>query len=147
MRREKKAGLIVPCRVRFTAHRSFSPTQLVQRTKRSSRRWCGIEVVTGSSMIQPELAARKIRQGGCCVNGRLMRAADNSQSLFGHSSKQCRRSSKITILTPRLLWIKRILEPKVIGKICPYCGKPGSVIYETKERIVLARPSTSVQQS
>jgi hypothetical protein len=25
----------------------------------------------------------------------------------------------------------------VIGKICPYCGKSGSVIYETKERIVL----------
>ncbi len=33
------------------------------------------------------------------------------------------------------------LEPKVIGKICPYCGKPGSVIYETKERIVFECPN------
>ncbi len=33
------------------------------------------------------------------------------------------------------------LEPKVIGKICPHCGKPGSVIYQTKERIVFECPN------
>lgn len=41
----------------------------------------------------------------------------------------------------RLFWMERNLEPKVIGKICPYCGKPGSVIYETKERIVFECPN------
>ena len=30
---------------------------------------------------------------------------------------------------------------KLIGKVCPRCGKPGSVLYTTKERIVYQCPS------
>gem|GEM_PF-5474130 len=30
---------------------------------------------------------------------------------------------------------------RLIGKVCPRCGKPGSVLYMTKERIVYQCPS------
>jgi lysyl-tRNA synthetase class I len=33
------------------------------------------------------------------------------------------------------------LETRVIGKICPRCGKPGSIVYQTKERIVFECPN------
>jgi hypothetical protein len=29
----------------------------------------------------------------------------------------------------------------LVGKVCPYCGKPGSVLYTTKERIVYQCPN------
>src|SRR4029453_15868614 len=33
------------------------------------------------------------------------------------------------------------LKTKVRGKICPRCGKPGSIVYQTKERIVFECPN------
>ena len=40
-----------------------------------------------------------------------------------------------------MLWREGTLEPKVIGKIYPYCGKPGPVVYGTQERIVFECPN------
>jgi hypothetical protein len=33
------------------------------------------------------------------------------------------------------------INMRLIGKVCPHCGKPGSVLYTTKERIVYQCPS------
>jgi hypothetical protein len=36
---------------------------------------------------------------------------------------------------------QRSATMRLIGKVCPRCGKPGSVLYMTKERIVYQCPS------
>src|SRR5215472_1225114 len=36
---------------------------------------------------------------------------------------------------------RRPLGKRVIGKICPRCGNPGSIVYQTKERIVFECPN------
>jgi hypothetical protein len=37
--------------------------------------------------------------------------------------------------------VGEFLKTRVIGKICPRCGKPGSIVYQTKERIVFECPN------
>ena len=37
--------------------------------------------------------------------------------------------------------VGEFLKTKVRGKICPRCGKPGSIVYQTKERIVFECPN------
>src|SRR5215813_15154263 len=37
--------------------------------------------------------------------------------------------------------VGHLLKNRVIGKICPLCGKPGSIVYQTKERIVFECPN------
>jgi hypothetical protein len=39
------------------------------------------------------------------------------------------------------LIVSKLLKTGVIGKICPRCGEPGSIVYQTKERIVFECPN------
>jgi hypothetical protein len=40
-----------------------------------------------------------------------------------------------------ILIVGELLKTRVIGKICPRCGKPGWIVYQTKERIVFECPN------
>ena len=54
--------------------------------------------------------------------------------------KRILRLDSVSVLISRVAALEFDLTMRLIGKVCPRCAKPGSVLYTTKDRVVYQCP-------